>query len=455
MIGLLDSQGEIILPPEYSTIRVLPGRDMAIAKTGDKAMLVSFDGTTRTLDVDVYLSSADESERMLVVNNGLYGYMNVVDFSLVIPCRYSYASNFIGEYATVELDGEYGVIDRQGNTVIPFSSGWKKVFRNGTFAVADPSSGTYCLSDCNGNTMNNTFYTSIEQSGDGYMVALSKYGFLDASGKELLPPTFDYCFNDVYGMDNCFVAKKGNGSGSHSIVVLGEMQDIDLSYLLLKNEVTPRIKAYSQFVKEGLHEGYARGSLPPEMDSVNSLNGYIHTYKLYSMGSGAPVMYYHAQPFVKGGSFPLSYSGFYSLKDGQLSTLVTGHENGGSAGGDFVCLWQDKQTLELHFGEYYHLGGFIGRAAGGSVYENNNGSAVPVISFGYVTQDPHNYKEGVLLENACLFYNADGEPHTEDSILLAIENDRAVSEYLVNGERTTIENYREVATRYTRLTIWF
>ena len=78
------------------------------------------------------------------------------------------------------LNGEYGVIDKRGNTMVPFDSGWKRVFRNGTFAIAASAGGKYRLADRNGNTMNNTLYDWIQQSGDGYMVKLDhKYGFFD------------------------------------------------------------------------------------------------------------------------------------------------------------------------------------------------------------------------------------------------------------------------------------
>ena len=166
-------------------------------------------------------------------------------------------------------------------------------------------------------------------------------------------------------------------------------------------------------------------------------------------------MYYYARPLQQGTDFPRSYSGFYSVNNEQLSTLVTGFEGGGSMGGDSICFWKDDHTGDVFIGSYYHHGGFGGYAYGGSIYKHNNGNAIPIISFGYIDQTLRNYDENYLLENACLLYDTYGMPYTKEAILQAAEDYNGATEYLVNGMRTSVEKYREASDRYSIHALWW
>jgi hypothetical protein len=372
---------------------------------------------------------------------------------VVIPFIYNSASSFVGDYAAVSFEGRYGVVDKQGNVVIQFNYDWIKVFPNNTFAIS--STGKWGLIDCDGSFIHYIEYGSIQYSGDSYVVEFeNKSGFWDASGEEIIPYKYDHCFEWVYGADNCFIVNEGYGPQSHSIATLGEIMSSDLSHILLRNEITPRIRPYSQFLKEGFFEteAYEDGS-PPFQESVGALNSFLHYYKLYKIDSGAPVMYYYTRPFQQSG-FPRSYSGFYTVKDGQLNTLATGYECGGSMGGDCICFWQDSKTLEIYIGTYYHVGGFGGYAHGGNVYKHKNGTAVSIVSFDFIDQSARNYDESDLLKNAHLFYGVDDAAYSKATIFQAAEDHGYVTEYSVNDKRTTAQAYRETTDRYKMLILW-
>jgi len=432
MIGILDIGGGIVLPPEYTRIEPLPGIDAYIVNIGGGYGIIGSDGTVKTSDIYDYL----EYENGLITAslNGKYGFLDAADLSVAIPFIYDSVYGFDGGFARVSLGDKQGVTDRQGNVVIPVDYEWIRVFTGGTFAVQ--TGGKYRLTDSSGKSINDMLFDTVQRAGDGYKVQVyNKYRFLDSHGKELPTPAYDRCYNDVLGMDNCFVASNSYGAGNQSIVILGELWDADLSDMLLRIEITPRIKPLNRFLKE------------------NSGGGFTSFYKLYYIDGGIPIMNYYARPAVQSG-FPLSKSGFYSIKGDELDALITGYECGGSMGGEFTCFWRDEQTRKVYVGRYFHYGGFGGGAYGGEVYEHKNGGAVLLISLGTVSQTLRNYDEEELLEGTDMLYDSDSVPYTKEKILQAREDFEDVTEYAVNGERVTAEKWNEVYGRYKILALW-
>ena len=451
-VGILDNNGEMILPPEYSQVDLLPGLDAAIVTVDGGEKIMRLDGTAITPEVYESLYYDAENGLICARADGKYGHIDASG-NAVIPLIYNYAGSFVGEFAAVGLDGKYGVIDKGGAVIMPFDSDSKTLFANGTIRIY--ADGKYRLADINGNSMNNLWFDWIEQSGDGYMIEYNgKHGFLDANGKGLLAPTYDYFFDDVLGADNCFIGSSGYSFGSYSIVFIGEPQSTDLSRLLLRNEITPKIKQFSQFLKEGFFEYESLEGGKILQTTIISLNDFIHFYKLYAADDGIPVMYYYTRP-LRQHMFEMSYSGFYSLKDNELATVVTGYECGGSMGGDFICFWRDNLTGEVYLGSFFHVGGFGGYMGGGTVYQYSGDSAVPMISFEFLSQSLRYYVgEGELPENVHMMYDGNGAPYTKDTILKSAEDGGGTTEYWVNDKQTTIEEYRAVADRYSMLRLW-
>ena len=48
----------------------------------------------------------------------------------------------------------------------------------------------------------------------------------------------------------------------------------------------------------------------------------------------------------------MSESSFWDIKDSQLCEILSVYECGGSARGDYVCLWRDNMTGEMYRREY-------------------------------------------------------------------------------------------------------
>jgi len=348
MYGLLDNKGKELIPPMYTYIQPLEGHSAAIVRNGpNTAKVIDFKGNDLTTENYTSLDYVDGDDLVRATADGKTGFLDVRDFSVVIPLIYDHADFFVGDYAVVSLQGKYGVIDRQDRTVIAFQSGYILNFDTGIFEVADTSTHGYHLIDSSGNSINNTLYDDIQPIGEKYLVELNgMYGFLDSKGKVLIPPTYARSFGRVLDSSNCIIA-------SGCIIIVGEPTETTLSGFLLTNEITPRIKPYSVFLKDTAANPASLENPPTYDESIPSSNkGFSHFNKLYDMGGQVPVLYCYARSLGLL-CYPAVFSGFYSLKDGQLRILATGLDAGASFGGDHACLWQDSLTHKVFLGMYY------------------------------------------------------------------------------------------------------
>lgn len=90
------------------------------------------------------------------------------------------------------------------------------------------------------------------QTGDSYRIKLNgAYGFLNANGEEVIPPVYHSIRdNEVYRSSNCYIPfKRQENAGS--IIMTGKPESRDLSAMLLKNEITPRIGGFHELIESG------------------------------------------------------------------------------------------------------------------------------------------------------------------------------------------------------------
>ena len=459
---------------------------------------------TPTLTDDIRL--AIYSEGMIAVYSGdycenphKYGFVRI-DGTEITNYIFDYAYPFSKGLACVRINDKYGYIDFDGKTALPFVYDYATPFaeglayfeRDGVYGFMDQNGEAVFFPDCDS--------VSSFQDGLAFFSIDGKYGYMDASGAIVIPPQFEdagyftdglamvraggayglidntgafvvqpvyddfsdiplparndafyYQYDSVIGINNGIVTDKYSGSGQCEITITGEPQPENLSFLLLRNEITPRMKQYNLFVREGIFNLNSAwfDEASGEID-FNRLNSFICRYRLYGIDAGIPAMIFHAQPIVIRG-FAHSFSGYYTLNEGRLNTLATGYESGGSIGGDCVYLTKDKQTGEILYGSYYHHSGFGGNAYGADIYRINDGIAEQVLSYGCVHQQYRNYDVDELIENAHLFYDENDEPFTPDTIIQSDEDNPYISEYSVNNERASIKSYLEVIGRFTIL----
>ncbi len=201
----------------------------------------------------------------------------------------------------------------------------------------------------------------------------------------ILPPKYSY-----------ITTKYGNSSVNNRILITDDDQDIVISSLILKNQITPKIKSFSDYTKTGHINIYLS-----EID--DPANNYIKTFKLFDVDdSGEPILYFYAEPFIRA-NFQQSYSGFFSINKNKVTELLTGYECGGSLGGDYVCLYKDNKTSKVVIGTFRHAGGFGGHATEGTFYDFKRGKAYNIANIMRISQTVVNFKENDLLNMRIYF----------------------------------------------------
>lgn len=445
--GLASLDGTVILKPAFQSMKPIPGSPFAIARDNNQWGVVDFQGNIKQPFIYRYIScSSGQEKNVLTVNlDGKIGFMSVADLSELIPPTYDGMSEVVNDRAVVKLDGKSGVVNTSGALVIQVSYDKIRLFENGSMAVT--KAGVTSLLDNQGEVVNTGKYDEIFQEGDCYeVVAEGKTGFLDKTGRESIPPQYDFVFPGSYSSPEVEVAGFYGSSRSGCIIKTGRTGEADLSGALLKNKITPKLKPYQEFAIETQGKGSETGKMaveyPQGLDECD-----VKTYKLYDIdGSGKPILYFYAEPLTQQVR-PLSCSGFYSMNKGGLHKLLTGYQCGGTLGGDRACFWYDGEARKLLLGTEVTIGGFGGRSYGGTVYEYRNGEAAEALSFNWVNQTVGNYDEEVLLKDAGLFYDENGKPYNRDGISKA----EWVTECTVNGIRTTMENYEKTVGRYQQM----
>lgn len=371
--------------------------------------------------------------------------VDVANLSERIPCNYDSIAWLDENKAVVSLNGLSGIIDREGNLIEPVGYDTIKVFDSGAVWMHKDSKTWFYNSS--GEVVEDIGdYDDISQLGNCYQTEQNgKYGFLNEKGEKVVPTVYDCVIDyNVYGSVNVCILTDYSSDIHDSVIKTGETERTDISEALLQNEITPRIGLYQKFTQSG--------SISVEDFTVNGhtagqeyLKQYKKTYKLYDLGhTGEPILYFEAEPYINH-SFPLSYSGFYAIRDNQLVELITGYECGGSMRGDYVCLWYDRETARIFPGTNGFYGGFGGYASCGDVYDVKEGEMASIASFEWMTQ-PIAYFSDEELEHAELVYDEEGNPYTKEMIDQAEKE--IVQVYWVNRVQATVEEYQEMTDRY-------
>nr|MDE6640032.1 WG repeat-containing protein [Acetatifactor sp.] len=452
-IGLIDSDGKVLLEPEYDSLVPIPEKELVIVRNDGLYGVIDYAGKEKVSYIYSSISydasgagglhvMCEETykEGKVTYCSRSYGFLSLTEegsFEEIAPV-YDYMSSFVGDRAVVETQGKYGIIRRDGSLEYPIEYDSIRLYKNGSLALW--TGDTAELIDSDGNVFHSGEYDYITLDGRGYSVEKDrKYGFLNEQGEQVIPMIYDRCYyvsvtNNIFGMRNY------DHSVNDLLVKKDEGEETGLPEVFLQNHITPRAKAYMEFLQNGVwSEGQDYTLNLSELDEPSR-----NLSKLYRMGGeGELVLYFYAEPYEQT-MFPMSDSGFFVFRDGKMEQLAAGEECGGSLRGDYICFWYDKEESRMKPGVYGSWGGFGGFAYGGTVYELQSEGAEVTASWLCVSQTRGNYDREELLESAELFYDDYGNAYTGETIPEA----EYVTEYEVDGERTTIEHYEEVRDRY-------
>lgn len=418
----------------YDFTEVIPEYRLVIAKLDKSYGVMDFQGEIKIPFCQTNIIYQDGTDVFLVSGgNHQCSIVSAGDFSQRMAGEYDSISSFLEGQAVVGKNDKYGVIDLDGNVVMPVSFEKIKALDNGSYWYRDES--VSYLYDKNGNLLKEGDYIRISDVGSCYEVENSRYeeGFLDARGRGILGG-YKYSYGRRRGDASVHLM---DGFGD-VIVKTGETEEEGLSDLVFCNRITPRAEKFWEVLENG---SLLAGE---HYDSVESgfskWDGVEKVCKFYDFShTGRPVLYASATPYT---SHEMS-SGFFTLDGEEVICLLSGYDGGGSGGGDHMCLWYDRVDGKLLYGFSGGYGGFFGFAAHMYVYDDTGGALQKRVDFECINQSAGNYSREELLQNARLYYE-DEKPYTEETILDAV----VIDEYSVNGELTTIERYREVEERY-------
>lgn len=435
--GAINSKGEIVIPVEYDNIYRSDG--YIIAKCGEVEIYYTLSGESasqKEYEKSTYIENEDSDTEMLRKElEGIYDYVGLFRNERAIVCK--------GE--------RYGIVDKDGGLLVPLEYDYVSLFED----------GSYCLEKDNMFLYNNQQELIYKVSSgfvymeeDFYRIEMDdNLILLSKDGEVILTANCDYNANVIYKDKQNSVLRQYDVGEKDQILLMKDSKDIDLSGLLLKNSITPRIKQYWE-----LTHGISVNAIDVDKELTETKRFYSwgeYEYnkkaRLYDIEqSGIPILFCYEEAAIRS-NFPMSDSALYTIKDKQLHCLVTGYECGGSMRGDYVCFWKEADTGRVMIGCNGAAGGFGGFSTYSAIYDFETENVKRVQATQYVNQTTSNYEQKILIENASLFYNEENVPFTETTIQKA----EVVSEYSVNENRVTIEEYEQACRRYQYFELFY
>ena len=228
LYGFRLEDGTVIVPNKYRFVSQFSNGYCRVMTNYDSMGVI--DRTGREIVPCIYSSTELPSDgRVLVSRDGLYGYTDL-EGNEVIPPRYIMANSFSEGYAAVMVyrDNEKQyctLIDTLGNPIVEgyydnvqgFSSGWAPVSLNQNWGLIDhsgnivlpiiyeylisPTDGLFMAGDANGTALFDRrmvpltdfiYYPAGRIQERRVMVTREgRYGFLDPTGREVIPCIYD------------------------------------------------------------------------------------------------------------------------------------------------------------------------------------------------------------------------------------------------------------------------
>lgn len=397
-------QGNLYLFPEIYNFKLLiPKHHLVIAEKDSFYGVIDFEGNVKLPFCQENICYQEGADTFLVSGINQCSIINAGDFSKRMEGAYDSIMSFTKEQAVVEKNGMYGIIDMDGNVVMPVSCEKIQSFENGAYWYRmDDDSYLY---DENGNLINTGIYQYIWYEGGCYKVESDDYtqGFLNARGERIIfTDSYDYRYLGRYQL------LKGPG---YVIVDTGEGEDEQKVYC---NRITSRAKTYQNFLKNAplLWDELSENSSD---SGYSEWNGSEIVSRLYDFShTGSPLLYVFATSY-EWHMNRRSYSGFFALKGEEAICQISGYEGGGSGLGNYVMAWYDREEGKLLYGSNGAMGGGV-YGSYGTVCEEMDGELYPRVDFQWAE-----------------YPGEDGE---------------SKEEYLVNGEPVSEESYNKVRERY-------
>lgn len=179
IMGLIDSNGSIVLSPEYRMIRDFSEGAAAVLDTTGKYGFIDTKGNK--ISECIYDAVYDFSEDLAAIQkDGKWGYIDK-NGNEVIPPEYDSVGMFSEGLAAVQKDGKWGYIDTAGSEVIPFEYDAAHEFTGGIAAVSEEDK--WGIINRENKLLTDFIYDNMKNgvSGDIYVCDNGAWGILRAN----------------------------------------------------------------------------------------------------------------------------------------------------------------------------------------------------------------------------------------------------------------------------------
>lgn len=198
--GFINLKGEFVIKPQFSTCNPFSeGLALVFLPRENQYGFVNARGEIMLPNVDKIKHVRSFSDgRAAIMPNKLWGFIDT-NGDLVIEAKYSEMTDFYGGYAAVKRDKEFFVIDKQGNETpidIVDIKGVKH-FSEGLAPYYD-SNKLYGLIDTQGNVVVPAQFASVGYFCDGLAWAkenFGKIGYINKKGEWAVQPQFTMAYD--------------------------------------------------------------------------------------------------------------------------------------------------------------------------------------------------------------------------------------------------------------------
>ena len=222
--GIIDKNGEFVLPPIYDEIQglnITDVNDHVVAMQNNRQMIINIKknmvvDTIRAYD-DIRLIS---DELAIVAREGMYGLLNYIRDEELIPLKYTYLNNFgasgffFAQLVRESAFSNMGVVNLEGQTIIPFEYDWIEYTPMGFVVMNDNSAS---ILDLNGQRIIPMEFQGIKVFSEEILLVQygGLWGVMNRKGEWLVPNIYDH-MQYIYGEDLISV-----------ITINGEWKEID------------------------------------------------------------------------------------------------------------------------------------------------------------------------------------------------------------------------------------
>ena len=185
--GLVDAAGKILIEPKYHEIEV----------KGD-AFKGRFFNTYEIRDQHNQLLASHQVQSLRKAGEGIVvaataGQSQVLTTrgKVIKSLPETSVQDFVGDLAVIKQGGQFGVINSEGELLIPTNK--RSIWLNERYIGVQSVDGFWSLLDINLNKISSRNYRQIKPSIEGLFAVkrLDRWGFMDGTGEEVIPPQYD------------------------------------------------------------------------------------------------------------------------------------------------------------------------------------------------------------------------------------------------------------------------